>query len=1104
MPLTPALPLRVDVDSRLSEDVLPVAPVSVDPTAPGQTAVTLDADGKPLILLIAPGVGAAEVTEGAGRSVRALPEGADAREIVALVDGDGRVNAFYATGSDLLHVVRDKKGRWRGPTKLPASTGLSVTEIPLTGTFAISGISPNGNLTIYTENAGNWSATSVDVGGKLLGGEARLAYTSPDAWLLFAASGGALLIWSGTEGRVAAAPEVVRAAAPVARVVATYPHADSAMVVFTDTQNTLYSSVGFTDTPARIPLGEVVAGSAVVDGTGMVHCYGAAPDGRLWHLRQTAWAEDDSPVWAQIFPLDRDVAQVRTPVTGFGTLVVTQADGSVDLLSRDHAGWTREPVRSEAPATPMRVSRYRTRVTVSDANGLPCPEVTVELTPARLVGLESGGRMMIAEPGQVTPLTTDGTGRVEFGQHAAGLDSVTFTARVEGATEPVTIIPHSYVYDALAGRAPVFNGTTTIPPMSAETLLTVQVDGKPLITDRDLARVAANAVVALVKTHEGTQSGGGFEVDLKNPDAPRFVAHATADAVTARLAELRGAPEAFSGGLAGWFEDVLRAIATGAGRLVSFIVNPSQQTASALVESAEGVVTLVEDLVLTGAAAVGSLVQGVFNAIGAAWDQFKDFIQDRLHWKSIWRTMDAFYERITTGLTDTTDLLHGRTAEVTTTHFFADLKAKANAGLDAAAAALGDATIGDLMGGDLRRLPLPGSGRPPGLGTALPGSPAQYDVVLSKLLTNLPDKPVPIPKLPDGFAGRLVKAVDDTGIMRDGDRTVRDLMTACTALFRDTSRPGDVRVADLLALFRDLIDLVADVIDILAVALLEFAAAVVQAVVDVLTTPISDVPVLPWFWNNVVRPSGNEDPMTLGRLLCLTLATPVTLACLADKGRGPFDPVTRASAVPGLSDSQRAEALYWTSLVLIGVDICADAINTRDALADVTSVASVVFNGLDFVANVLAVLFADIPEGFITKWPTMSTGARMTNVTTLLYLVPTVVDALFTLLDVGELIGVPAPELKFTSFTINTAVDCVLGVGLAVAGTVGAGYQLHDHEAGVTELDVYEAIVGPLPWVGQPCLMPEVVTSTEGLTAVIQMGILDPLGDYDMDGPGGS
>ena len=344
MPLKHALPLRVDVDSRLSEDVLPVEPVSVEPGSPNQTAVTLDADGRPLVLVIAPGVGAAEVTGPAesAAGVRALPKGDGATEVVALVDENDRVNAFYATGSALLHTVRGEDGAWSDPVRLPVSTGLSVAEIPLTGTYAVSGISADGNLTIYTADGGKWAAASVDVGRRLLGGEARLAYTAPDAWLLFAAAGDVLLIWPGADARVAAAPQVVKVAAPARRLLATYPHAESAMVVFADAEHNVYSSVGFSDTPARIPLGEVASGSAVVDDDGMVHCYGCAPDGRLWQLRQTAWAADDSPVWAPIFPLDTDTTQVRTPVTGFGTLVVTRADGTIDLLSRDRTRWTRD------------------------------------------------------------------------------------------------------------------------------------------------------------------------------------------------------------------------------------------------------------------------------------------------------------------------------------------------------------------------------------------------------------------------------------------------------------------------------------------------------------------------------------------------------------------------------------------------------------------------------------------------------------------------------------------------------------------------------------------------------------------------------------------
>ena len=335
-------------------------------------------------------------------------------------------------------------------------------------------------------------------------------------------------------------------------------------------------------------------------------------------------------------------------------------------------------------------------------------------------------------------------------------------------------------------------------------------------------------------------------------------------------------------------------------RLVHFIIHPDRQSVSAFVESATEVFTLVEGLALTGAAAVGSLVQGVFNAIGAAWDRFKDALQDRLHWKSVWRTMDAFYDGVTTGLAGVSGLL-GYTATAATGHYFADLKAKAKSELDAAGAVLGDITIGELAKGDLRKLPLPGSGRTPGLAVALPGSSAQNTYVWSMLRTYLPEHPAPVPPaLPDGFAARLTKAVLDSGVLRDGGRTAADL----AGLFRDPSHPGDVRVADLLTALLDLADLAADAADILAVTLLEVASEVILALHDTLTAPVSDAPVLTWFWNNVVRPSGNDDPMTLGRLLCCSPSPPPwRFACLLERGHGPYDPAVRAAA----ADRLRAE-----------------------------------------------------------------------------------------------------------------------------------------------------------------------------------------------------
>ncbi|GAA3818524.1 hypothetical protein GCM10022226_43820 [Sphaerisporangium flaviroseum] len=1134
MPIDHAFPLRVDCHSRLSEDVLPITPLSVDPAAHNHTSIVLDPHGEPLLLAITPGAGVAEVRSptpsAPGYSLRPLPDGARAREVVSLVDADGLVNAFYVTGSAVLHCVRDGHGEWGEPTELPPSTGLSVAEVPLAGTFTVSGIDARGDLALYTADGGKWAAGSVDVGGALLGGEARLAYTSPDAWVLFGAAGGVLRIWPGAEDRVAADPEVVKVAAPVARLVATYPHANSTMVVFTDEEHNLYSSAGFGDTPVRVPLGELVQGSAVVDGDGMVRCYGCAPDGRLWQLRQTAWAEDDTPVWAPIFPLDTDALQVRTPATGSGALVVTRADGTVDLLSRPSGGrWTRVAVHSEAEAAPTPVSRYRTRVTVTDANGLPCRDRTVELTPSRLVGLRSRGSTVIARPGMLTTFTTDETGGVEFSQPATGFDAITFTARVDGAAEALPITPHGYLYDTLAGRAPLFNGTTTIPPMSGDMLRAARVKDGPLAPGLgpDLAKVVASAVIQVARLGPGgAKPGGGFEMDLRDPEAPRFIHHDTADAVAGRLAELRRAaghvvltargpvalatpgfapPEALAAGilakgLGDWLVDVWQALESGAAKLVNFIVHPDGQTASALVESAKGVWTAVEGLALVGLAEIGSLVQGVLNAIEVDFDKALDLFRDALHWNSIWRTMEVFYGLVTNGLSDLSGWIE-KSAVVTTGRFFADLKSELGTGMDAAVAVLGNTTIGELADGRARLLPSRDRGRPAGLAAALPGDPSQLNYALSTLLDNLPGHALPaIPPLPDGLLGRLGKAVEDTGLLRDGARAMTDFGKLFTSIVHDPSKVGDIRVADLLAALRDAIDLAIDSCDVLAMALLESAREVVGGIRDFLTAPITANSVLTWFWDNVARPRGSREEMSLGRLLCLALAAPVTIACLAERGRGPFDPEKSRESLGKAVTTARLEvsqasldtAEYYTCLALIGVDMINDTINMGEAAAKGGASGSgipVYVNWFDIVTTVVVQALARPQTDW--NWPAMSRGTKITNATWIGYWVPVAVDGLFTLF------GKYIPQ----SFTVNAVVDTILGRLLIAAGVTGAVFQFQDHEAGATWLQIFEAATGPLPWVGQPLLVPEVVEVTAGVSSAAQIFVLDPLGDFDWEGP---
>ncbi|MEU7858339.1 hypothetical protein [Nonomuraea sp. NPDC049141] len=1114
MPIDHTPPLRVAADSRLSADVLLIEQVSVAPEAPNHMSVAIDADGNTLLLAITPGAGAVELRDPAdsspGRTLRPLPRGADASEIVSLVDGDGLVHAFYATDTALLHAVR-RGGKWSASQDLPPCAGLSVSEIPLTGAFAVTGVTAKGDLVLCTADGGKWGAVEVNLGGRLLGGEARLAYTSPDAWVLFGAAGGELRIWPGVEGRVAADPAVVKVKAPVARLLATYAHADSAMAVFTDTAHNLYTSAGFSDTPTQIPLGVVVQGSAEVGDDGLLRCYGCDPNGRLWLLRQTSWAGDGSPKWAPIFPLDTDAVQVRTPAAGSGVVAVTRVDGGLDLLSRDGpAGrWTRVPVHAASAAAPTRVSRYRTRLTVTDANGLPCQGVRVELTPSRLVGLEIAGRGAVARPALPAVLTTDETGAVEFTQPATGLDPVTFTARADGAPAALAITPHGYLLDALAGRAPVFTGRATIPPMSAQTLLGARAGGKPLLPDStpELADAAAGAIMEIARAcTDAKPAEGGFELDLRDQASPRFVRYDTSEAVAARMADFHReaaavelavgdsdlAGELFAESLGSWFADLWHAISTGAAKLVNFIVDPNTQTASALLEYAEGVWSLAKGLVVEGAAEFGSFLRGVLDAIGAAWHRFKDWVQDELHWDSVWRTMDAFHGYVTGGLSQVSTWLED-SAAVAAGRFFADLKSEVDAGLDRAVAALGDRTIAEIAAGRGLTAIKP----PVGAMSAVPGSTAQNEYVLSKVMTSLAGHPLPkVPGLSDSLGERLIKAVEDSGFLRDGDRAVRDLTALCEPWFRDPAALGRTRAADLLTVLRDLIDLALDCVDVAAVALLDLAAEVVRGLSAALGAPMTDDPLLTWFWENVVRPDGRTDKMTLGRLICLAYAAPVTLACLLRTGRGPYDPRVTASA-QGASATDRglADAQVAMSCVLMGVDAVTDLVNYANMQVAVSDKAAVCWNAFDFVANaVVQRLFAPTAD----EWRSTTRGAQLSNETYGCFWVPILTDAAFTLVDFGGLFKKISDRDSSQLFRANTVMDCLMGLALIGSGVAGASYQLEDHDPDTTPVDIFEAVMAPLPWVGQPLLIPEVVDSSEGGSLAVQL-VLDVLGDFDYD-----
>src|SRR6478609_2518375 len=173
-----AAALSVTADSRLSDDVLMVSPLTVSPTATAGVSIDVAADGSLLLLAVLAGVGAVELrvdqASPSGYVPVPLPDGAGATEIVGCVDRQGACHAVYATPAAGLHTSRSPGGDWGAPTTLPVASGLAAAVSPLTPGLGVSGIDVNGDVVIYEQGWPTWTEAYADIGERLLGGWARV------------------------------------------------------------------------------------------------------------------------------------------------------------------------------------------------------------------------------------------------------------------------------------------------------------------------------------------------------------------------------------------------------------------------------------------------------------------------------------------------------------------------------------------------------------------------------------------------------------------------------------------------------------------------------------------------------------------------------------------------------------------------------------------------------------------------------------------------------------------------------------------------------------------------------------------------------------------
>jgi hypothetical protein len=1095
----PASPIAVAVDSRLSDDYLLVQSLSVDQNTQGAPlSVAASHDGTLYQFAILSSQGACEIqatTSGAAAFVPApLPGGTGASDLATFADSGGVLHAWYVTAAGLAHATRtpaDPQSAWSPDTQAyPAVTSLAVSQTPF-GDWVVTGLTADGNLLICAEDNGQWSPATVTLAPPMssLGASARVQYESETSWVLFAADGtGPLTLWQGSGTKTIAGPQQVTIATGVtaAQILFTHLTSRTAMALCSDTDQNVYGSVSYSDAPVPITCSAKVAQAAgAVDSKGMVRLYGSDGNGNLSVLRQTG-LNGFLPAWSPMFPLDVEVSYVATPaLTGAApALAAMRADGSLDLLSQPASDgmWARVPVQAPAGAAeaPAQLTRYRTRLSVSGAGGAPAPGTSLALTPSALVALEVAGQTVFASPDASVTLTSDLTGAVEFSQPAAGLDAVTFTVSAAGLAAPATVTPHGYLASQLSGTDPIFTGSATIPPMSATTLQTATLADEllfPSITDAQ-ASVVAQATTSIYAVIGGTSTNTSYALNLQSP-IPTFIVNApppTADLADSVWDEIGQ-----------FFGDVLHAIKQGAITLAGWYADAVSKTITLTIEITEDVTAVLSLISLTEMSVAVSLVHGLFGWLGAPVAKVLDWLKDQLPWADIWNTMEIFNNYIVGGLSAVDGFLEYK-AVITTGHFFADYKSTIDTMLNNAITELGAQPV---------RPPNPALAAMPPI--TLPGSSTTQNWLLSKLWAAAPGGSLLTDPgdIINTVLTQVTTAIKASGLETDLADGIASLTTFLSDFFSDPGSLSQAELAALLTAAMDLINAVIDAADAIVHILLDMVSDVVTALLTVLNTPMPDVPLLSWLWNNVLRPAGSTEELTLGKLVSLLFAIPVTLMQALEN-----------DLVGGTAADSDALA-HWQegcSLILAFIDMTNDLVSATGE----TNPAYILWNWVDVAANALVnVLFWPNASIFDDNWAwdDMSAGEIVSTVTWFGYWLAICIDGGFTAWETWTYLRAKSPEQRDAGGgtagaaiamddNLNYNLDTAVGSYLMALGTTGAVMQLLEHRPGVDVFDVIEGLLGPLPWATQFILTEEAIELSGGYSPGLQC-LIDFFGDVD-------
>lgn len=1122
-------PIAVTADSRMSEDYILSTDIVLNPQSDRAIAAVKLPGGGWSALAVVANTGLVHVLPDAnthsGWNTTPISNGSAVVEVVTGIDAIGTTHAFYQDGKNTYHMSLGSDGSWSPVDQFAFSQNLGVAYVPLFGEIVAYGITIDGNLLFIRKdaNTGTWQGNTCDMKKGLQGGQAILNMTDGQAWTLAAAVSGQFQLFTGSGNDLASGPQVIKTNTSITRIHFVYEHLNSTMTMFSDDKYSLYTSVGFSDDIAQIQNSQVVQGTGILDSSNKIHFYAADPTGKMWVLHQTGWDANNAPVWAHMFPLDVNVATVASPLKGMDGKVLFAAgvDQTFHILTQDASTQRWKRTRLQNPSKlPYHLTRYRTQLTVTDPYGNPARNEAVTITASSETDILSGGKTYLIGPSQSATLTTDATGVVTITRTATSLVTPQYTVTSPNLPTAVTVYPDDQYHSFLAGKSTINTGSAVIPAMSPDTLQNATVNGQPLAPNlsKDNATAASQGIISGMKSVPGSNDaaslGAGWALDFRDAQNGQYRTFTTKDDLQAYLSNLQ-TPQSGAAALkvgdiwndiADFFGDIWHAIESAAMAVVNWIVDTVESVINLVVQIGEDLIQLAALAIKTIEDAI-PFIHSIFNFIGALVEKVLDWVKDLFGWEDIWNTKKVF-EGFILGALPSLESFLTTSAPIKVDGFFGKMKAEVDAELQKVIATLQGKSINSL--GPPQASPM----RARAL-QASQTSPSQSNWILSKVKENADSSTIgPLTSNPPhDILTAFWDAVSDPKVVKDFTAALNDLSQFFQLAFTNPKAFATQGASDLVAAVQALVDWALDFLDTLIDKLLAMIAAALDAIKNILTQPLADIPVVSWLYTNVICPSDQQEQLSILHIGCLIAAFPVTLAYkFAHGGTPPYssaqaeavysaalklreNPGSFSEAAAGLNvggPSTIQEVYMYLSIIQACNDIASDA-SSQDAPPGDTGA---LFSGwLDLAINdVMQVLsWPGQIFSFNWDWDSFTEGQKLSRAAWLVSWVPLLANGV-TMVYPSPQEGKPVnadPDEDGGDTSLLFLTSCgalILGLGVA-----GASKSLSDPTP-TNGYDIAAAVFAPLANLSQFLRFQPVVDSSEGVSAVVKL-IVDGVGD---------